>query len=138
MENCSLLGGSNQFTLLVGVLAAVLTLGILTTRLVDLFHQQLKCKPKAQGKAGRYLKHLSRVTLVQLSIAAAISLRIFLTAWLSQSTFWWFDPTIIGILTGTFIYWIWIHIISFGEWYNWKSPRVKPRSETRSMERRVL
>jgi len=129
MENCSLLGGSNQFTLLVGILAAVLTLGILTNRLIDLFHQQLKSKPKAQGKAGRHIKHLSRVTVVQLSIAAAISLRIFLTTRLSQSSFWLFDRIIIVILIVTFIYWIWIHTIYFRQWYNWynwKSLRGEP------------
>lgn len=121
MENCSLLGGSNQFTLLVGVLAAVLTLAILTNRLVDKIHKyKVKSNWEALRNAKRNIMHLSRVTVFQLSIAAAISLRIFLTTLFKQSAFWWFDQAIIAILIVTFIYWIWIHTLYFRKWYNWR------------------
>lgn len=125
MENNILLDNNAQFILLVGVVTSLLTLALLTNRLVDLTHKyRVKTNPNALAKIKRHIEHLSTITVIQLGVAGLILVRILLSPWCTN--LFWFDWAIIAILLLMSIYWTWVHTLYFKDkyyfkkWYFWK------------------
>jgi di/tricarboxylate transporter len=118
MECEPLLNGNPQFILLVGVLTAILTLVLLTNRLVDLYYQKLKDKPEAKENAKVHIGHLSRITVTQLGVAVLLVVRILLSGFHKQ--YFWFDVSIVALVVITLVYWTGLHILYFRMWYGYR------------------
>ena len=118
MENNILLDGNPQFILLVVVVTTILTLVLLTNRLVDrLHHDKVKNDRKALDNTKIHIIHLSRITVLQLGVAGLILVRILFSTWYKAL---WFDVGIIAIFLFLSGYWTLIHTIYFGDWYSFK------------------
>lgn len=119
MENNILLDGNAQFILLVGVITTLLTLVLLTTRLLDRRHADWVRNDREKLKtAGKHIVYLSWLTRLQLIVAGIILVRILVSPWCTN--LFWFDWVIIAILFFVFVGWICVHEDYFRRWYRFK------------------